>query len=116
MANGVLIIGWNYPRSGLEQQALELFHTSIQYFATMQKEGRIESFEPVFLTAHGGDLNGMILVRGEEEKLAGLRRDSMFRKILVEGPLCLTGFGAIDGLINDGITDFLKDWTQFIKD
>ncbi len=100
----------------MEQQALELFHTTIQYFAAMQKEGRIESFEPVFLAAHGGDLNGLILVRGKEDMLAGIRRDSMFRKILTEGPLCLSRFGVLDGLINDGITDFLKDWTQLIKD
>ena len=34
----------------------------------------IESFEPVFLEPHGGDLTGFILIQGDAAKLASRAR------------------------------------------
>jgi hypothetical protein len=55
MANGVLFIGWKRPVPGREQQAMGLFQKGIEYYAKSQSEGKIESYEPVILSAHGGD-------------------------------------------------------------
>ena len=54
--------------------------------------GRIESFEPVMLAAHGGDLNGFFLLKGEVEKLDEVRRDDTFRNLTIEANYCLDGF------------------------
>jgi len=73
MANNVLFIGWNRAVAGREQKALEVFAKSMEYYTKLQTDGRIESFEPVILGVHGGDLNGFILLRGDAEKLDQIR-------------------------------------------
>jgi len=62
MANQALFLGWNRPARGREEQAMKLWGKTMEYYGKLQAEGRIESFEPVLLTAHGGDLNGFFLI------------------------------------------------------
>ncbi len=55
MADRVLFIGWNRAVVGREQQAMQLFQKVVEFYGKLQADGRIESFEPVLLSAHGGD-------------------------------------------------------------
>ncbi|MBL7213635.1 MAG: hypothetical protein ISS61_14785 [Desulfobacteraceae bacterium] len=84
MADRVLFIGWNHPVVGREQQAMELFQKVVEFYGKLQADGRIESFEPVILAAHGGDLNRFFLLKGEAGKLAELREDDAFVQIVME--------------------------------
>ena len=78
MADHVLLIGWNRSIVGREQQAVQLFQKTVEFYGKLQAEGRIESFEPVLLSAHGGDLNGFFLLKGEAKKIAEVRGDETF--------------------------------------
>ena len=69
MADYGLFIGWGALVRGRELKGLEVFNESIQFWADHQKKGNIESFEPVLLTPHGGDLAGFLLIKGEGTKL-----------------------------------------------
>ena len=60
-----------------------------------QEEGEIESFEPVFLEPHGGDLGGFILIRGEPEKLATLRVSEEFTQFTIKVGLSVEGLGVV---------------------
>ncbi len=73
MADSALFIGWGPVVRGREQQALELFNESMQYYGELQQKKEIENFEVALLEAHGGDLSGFILLRGDVEKLSRLR-------------------------------------------
>ena len=64
MADAGLFIGWGEVVRGRETEALEVFNETLAYYGRLQEEGAIESFEPVFLEPHGGDLSGFILIRG----------------------------------------------------
>jgi hypothetical protein len=75
MANRILFLGWSRVVAGREQLAMQLWQKSMEYYTGLQSDGRIESFEPVLLWAHGGDLNGFVIVRGDAEKLAGVERE-----------------------------------------
>ena len=46
------------------------FNEVLEYWTSLQQQGEIESFETVLLESHGGDLNGFVLVRGDQDKLA----------------------------------------------
>ena len=116
MADNVLFIGWNRSVKGREQQAMQLFQKVIEYYGGLQADGRIESFEPVMLAAHGGDLNGFFLLKGEVEKLDEVRRDDTFINITIEANYCLDGFGIIPGYIGDGLTDIFSRWTKLISE
>ena len=115
MADRVLFMGWNRPVVGREQQAMELFQKVVEFHGKLQAEGRIESSEPVILAAHGGDLNGFFLLKGEAEKLAELREDDAFVQIVMEAGYCLNGFGVIPGYIGEGLADVFSRWSKLMS-
>jgi hypothetical protein len=88
-----LLIGWGQVARGRERQATETFNESAQYWARLQQDGRIESFDVVLLVPHGGDLNGFVLLRGSGEQLDAVRREDEFiqfvqRAALVVDSVC----------------------------
>ena len=115
MADRILFIGWNRAVVGREQQAMQLFQKVVEFYGKLQADGRIESFEPVLLTAHGGDLNGFFLLKGDAEKLAEIRREDTFIDLTFEAGYCLEGFGVIVGYVGEGLTDAFSRWSKLIS-
>ena len=115
MANAVIFLGWNRPSVGREQQAMKVFQKSLEFYGKLKTEGRIESFEPVILSAHGGDLNGFILIRGDAKKLSEVKREETFVDLVIEGEYCVDGFGHVDGYIGDGLNDILSRWAKLFS-
>jgi len=116
MADRVIFIGWNRPVVGREQQAMKLFQKAMEYYSKLQTGGKIESFEPVILSAHGGDLNGFIMIRGDAEKLATVRADTVFGDLAIEANYCLDKFGIVVGFIGDSIMDQLSRWGKLFAE
>ena len=116
MADQVLFLGWNRVVAGREQQAMQLFQKSMEYYTGLQSEGKIESFEPVILSAHGGDLNGFIMIRGDAEKLTKVRADDVFGDLAIEANYCLDKFGIVVGFIGDSIMDQLSRWSKLFAE
>jgi hypothetical protein len=114
MADRVLFIGWNRPVVGREQQAMQLFQKTVEFYGKLQADGRIESFESVLLSAHGGDLNGFFLLKGEAQKLGELQGDTTFIDIAIEAGYCLEGSGVVPGFIGEGVTDTFARWSKLL--
>lgn len=115
MANQALFLGWNRPTVGREQQAMELWGKALEYYGKLQADGRIESFEPVILSAHGGDLNGFFLIRGDTEKLNEIRGEDAFVDFVTEASYCLDGFGYVTGWIGEGLDDVFNRWAKLVS-
>ena len=115
MADAVIFLGRNRPSVGREQQAMQVFQKSLEFYTKLQTEGRIESFEPVLLSSHGGDLNGFVLLRGDAEKLSEIRRDETFVDIVIEAEYCVDGFGHVDGYIGKGLDDVITRWAKLFS-
>lgn len=112
MADATLFIGWNRPVTGREAQATAYWKESLGLYATLQKEGRIESFEPVLLAAHGGDLNGFVLVRGMGPKLDEVRHDERFIDMVLKGTMLATNFGVVPGYVGAGLEKVMNRWVM----
>jgi hypothetical protein len=95
MADAGLFIGWGEVVRGREAESIEVFNETLAYYGRLQEEGTIESFEPVFLEPHGGDLGGFILIRGDAEKLAALRVSDEFTQITIRAGLIVNGLGVV---------------------
>ena len=95
MADSGLFIGWGEVVRGREADAVENFNSTIEYFTGLQSDGMIESFEPVFLEQHGGDLNGFFFIRGDAEKLAALRVDPDFEDVILRASLIVDNLGVV---------------------
>src|SRR5262245_52742614 len=82
LADEALVIGWGDGVRGRESKALDVFNESLQYYARLQQDGAVESFDAWFLAPHGGDLAGFILLRGERERLDEVQRSADFELLM----------------------------------
>ena len=116
MADAGLFIGWGAPVRGREAKGLEVFNETLAYFGRLQQEGAVESVEAVILEPHGGDLQGFILLRGSEERLAQLRVDDEFVRASTRASLIVDGVGVVGAALGDGLQDSIATYQQAISD
>lgn len=98
-----ILIGWNRIVPGREVQATALFGEAMAFWSAQQQAGTIESFEPVLLSPHGGDLNGFFLVRGDAAKLGALMLTDEYLTIEQKASYLLDGHGVIGAIFGEGI-------------
>ena len=110
MANGALVIGWGSVIPGREQKSLQVFNEALQYYARLQQQGTIESFEPVALDYHGGDLQGFLLIRGDREKLNALRSSEEFLSLNNRAALVVNNLGVIHAFIGEELQRLFADF------
>jgi hypothetical protein len=114
MADAGLFVGFGAPVRGREGQAVELFNEVLGYYGRLQEEGEIESFEPVFLEPHGGDLGGFILIRGDAEKLAALRVSEEFTQFTLRAGLIVDNFGVVGADLAERLQRQMAYYTEQI--
>jgi hypothetical protein len=103
MADAVLFIGWNRPHLGMDDKAMAfLTGEGLQYLKKV--EGTyFERLEMIGLTAHGGDMNGAIILHGTRAKLDELRRTDEFEAFSFKLGSLLDRLGVVPGLSWEGI-------------
>jgi hypothetical protein len=67
-----------------------------------------ERFETLGLTAHGGDLNGAVILFGERAKLDELRRTDEFEAFAMKMGSMFDHFGVVPGVNWDGMQAVMK--------
>jgi len=110
MATAAFVIVWGPTVRGRELKALQVFNEAIQYYTRLQQEGTIESFEPVALEPHGGDLEGFVLVRGDREKLNALRTSEEFLRLNNRAALVVNNLGVINAFIGEELQRLFADF------
>jgi hypothetical protein len=103
MAEMGLFIGWSTPVRGREAKSLEVFNESIQYWGSLQQDGKIESFEVVLLGPHGGDLGGFALLRGSRAQLDEVQGTDDFDRITTRAGLVVEGLGVVPAVLGEGL-------------
>jgi hypothetical protein len=116
MADAGLFLGWGDPVRGREATGLEVLGEGLEYYARLQQEGRIESFETVLLEPHGGDLAGFILLRGASQQLAELRIDDEFERLTARAGMVVGGLGVVGAYLGDGLERAIGLYRQAVDD
>lgn len=116
MAGAGLFIGWGAPITGREAKGLDVFNESVQYWGTLQQDGKIESFEVVLLTPHGGDLEGFALLRGSSEQVAALIIDEELERITTRASLIVQRVGVVPAVLGDGLERSIGTYQQQIAE
>jgi hypothetical protein len=80
----------------------------MEQLESFQKQGWFESMETVGLTAHGGDLNGFILLKGSREKLDALRRTDEFERFSMDLGGRLDRYGVVPGVTLEGMKQVMN--------
>jgi hypothetical protein len=103
MAGDALFLGWGPVVRGRELKALEVFQETLTYYGTLQQDGRIDSFEPVLLAPHGGELAGFILLRGARASLDEIRSSEEFRRLVARAAAIVDDIGFIDAYTGEAL-------------
>jgi hypothetical protein len=116
VADAGLFIGWGAPVRGREAKGLEVFNEALAYYGRLQQEGVIAGFETAILEPHGGDLQGLVLIRGSEEKLAQLCVDDEFVRLSTRADLIVEGLGVIGAALGDGLEQAITTYQEAISE
>jgi hypothetical protein len=107
MAGEALFLGWSAVVRGREQQALQVFQETVEYYGKLQQEGQIDSFEPVLIAPHGGDLAGFVLLRGERGKLDELRSSEALERLVTRAATVADNVGVINAYTGESLGEAL---------
>lgn len=116
MADSGLFIGFGAPVRGRERQATKVFNEAFEYYARLQQEGEIESFEPVLLEPHGGELDGFFLLRGDQDKLARIRSSEEFERLTVRGQLIIENLGIVGAALGGRLMSRLSMFGEQVEE
>ncbi|MBV9170561.1 MAG: hypothetical protein JOZ81_10795 [Chloroflexi bacterium] len=116
MANGALFIGWGGPVRGREAKSLEVFNEGMQYWTRLRQTGQIESFEPVALEPHGGDLFGFVLIRGDRDKLNQLRYSEEWIRLNDRAAAVVDGFGLVTAFVGEDLQRLFANYQTNTSD
>jgi hypothetical protein len=86
----------------------------VAYLGKLQTRGDIASFDAVFLDAHGGDLNGFFLLKGESAKLDAVIASTEWLTHITRAALHLDGAGVVRGVHGDNLMARMGLWTDLI--
>jgi len=114
MSSSVILFGWNRSIPGREKVSAGHFDEFVKYLGGQQQNGAIQAFDIMFLDAHGGDLNGFFLIRGESAKLDTLVSTTEWITHITRASLHLEGSGVIRGVTGDEIMKRMAIWTSVI--
>lgn len=103
MAGEALFLGWGPVVRGRELKALEVFQETLAYYGTLQSDGRLDSFEPVLLAPHGGELAGFVLLRGTRASLDEIRSSDEFRRLVARAGSVVDNVGVVDAYAGDSL-------------
>jgi hypothetical protein len=103
VAGEALFLGWGEVVRGREQLALQVFQESIAYYTKLQEDGKIDSFEPVLLEPHGGDLAGFIIMHGDQSSLDSIRSSPEFQKLTYRASAVVDGIGVVGAYTGDAL-------------
>lgn len=96
MADFGVFIGFGFPVRGREEVAVRVFEELLGLLGGQAQQGNVESFEPVFLQPHGGDLGGFVLARGERAKLDALVASAEFQRLMIRAQTIVENFGVVN--------------------
>lgn len=112
MADRSLFISWTGIIPGRELAATKFFGETLAFYAKLVADGRLESFEPMLLEAHGAGIQGFFVLRGSEEQITALHKDHEFEHYTVRGQLVCFGLEITGGFINEGLARVMSDYEK----
>ncbi len=105
MSHNALFIGFNRPISGREAEAHEALLAFHNHLDTLEKEGKIDSYEPCLLEHHGGDMNGFCIVRGHRDHMHSFRHTKEWHKAWHDILHHFDGAGVIEAYVGEAQKD-----------
>ena len=108
MADRILFIGWDEVVRGREERATEVFNEVVGYYGRLQQEGRIESFDAVFLTPSGNGLQGYFELHGDAGQLVSVQDDREFQAAMADAAMVVDDLRIVPGMTGPAIAEQME--------
>jgi hypothetical protein len=116
MAEHGIFIGWGEIFPGRERPSRKVFGEALAFMAEQEKAGNIESNEVVLLSAHGGGLQGFMLMRGDRDKLYGVVTSPEWQRIATRAGYVVQDFGVVRALLDDEAVGWVQAMEEVTAD
>jgi hypothetical protein len=116
MADSALFVGFGFPVRGRERQAVKVFSEASEYYSKLQQQGEIESFEPVLLEPHGGELGGFFLLRGSQDTLARVRGSAEFERLMIRAELIVDNVGVTSANLGERLMSQMSVFNEQVEE
>jgi hypothetical protein len=116
MAKFGLLVGWGGPVRGREAHAAAVFEEAVKLWRRLQREGRIEAWEPVLLEPHGGDLGGFFLLRGKRRQIAELRSSDELIQLGRRADQVFEGYGVVGAELDGRIDRAMRELARAARE
>ena len=116
MADFGIFVGFGDPVPGREVAAGKVFGEVVAYYERLKAAGDIEGYTIAILEAHGGDLGGFILLRGEAEKLARIRGSEEFQRYTLRASSAVEHVGVVSALLDSEAGRFVATANEITAD
>ena len=108
MADAGMMLTWDRVVPGRDIQAVELWEEMGLYLKRLHAEGRVNAHEFVMLGAHGGNLNGFLLIRGDGDSLARVRASTEFQHMIVRANKSLLSFAVLRAHFGEDVERLMR--------
>jgi hypothetical protein len=115
MAEAALCTVWGAPIPGREKQALNVYNEVMQYWAGLQREGKIERFDVTVLAPSGGEVTGFLVTRGTAEQIDSLRRNKEYQQQIARVQLVASHLSVADAYVDEGLAQIMGQYQEVIE-
>jgi hypothetical protein len=119
MANAAIVIFWGSPIPGREQKALQFFKEATQFWADKKDKGEVESIDAVEFDHFSADLRGLMIIRGDRDKLTKLARSDEVVSMGYRSELLSTNYmtatGVVGELMQGRMASYAKQVAELLK-
>lgn len=116
MPNRAFFVGWDRPVPGREAMAVETYASLVSILDKSKASRQIDSYETVLLDSHGGDLNGFVLVRGDQDGIDRFLQSDTWTELQARGNLYLQNFGTVRCVIGSGVNDRMTLYRKLVSE
>jgi hypothetical protein len=114
MAEAALCTVWGAPIPGREKQALNVYNETMQYWAALQHEGKIERFDVTVLAPSGGEMSGFLVARGTAEQMDSLRRSKEYQQRTARVQLVASHLTVADAYVDEGLAQIMSQYQEVV--
>jgi hypothetical protein len=111
-----LFVGWGHTHPGRESLAVKNFTEFIEKLTELKAMGEIDSFDPVLLSPHGGELKGFVLIHGTPEKLAALPMREDLHHLQLRAELDHGKFSVIWAVTGDRVSEEIETIGKLVSE
>jgi fructose/tagatose bisphosphate aldolase len=115
MAEAALCQLWGAVVPGREKEALNVYNETMQYWAGLQQEGKIERFEVTVLAPSGGEVTGFLVARGTAGQIDSLRRTKEYQQRVARVQLVVSHLSVADAYVDEGLAQIMGQYQEVIE-